>query len=58
MFSGNSQLANNDLRTSYTIPAVLEFQITIKHNILESGFASVFRLREEDTFSVGSLRKS
>jgi hypothetical protein len=58
MFSGNTQQANNDLKTSYTIPAVLEFQITRKHNMLESGLVSVFSSREEDTFSVGSLRKS
>jgi hypothetical protein len=31
---------------------------TRKHNILETGSLSMLRRREEDTYSVGSLRKS
>jgi hypothetical protein len=35
-----------------------EFYITIKYNISDTGSASIFRWGEEDTYFVGSLRKS
>jgi hypothetical protein len=33
-----------------------ELEITGKHNVSETGSVSVFRRREGDTYSVGSLR--
>jgi hypothetical protein len=35
-----------------------ELQGTRKHNVSEAGSVSVFRLEEEDTYSVGSLSKN
>jgi hypothetical protein len=37
---------------------VWDFKITRKHNFSETGPVFVFSFGEEDTYSVGSLRKS
>jgi hypothetical protein len=42
----------------WTLFIRLEFQVTLKHNVSETGSAFLFRLLEVDTYSVGSLRKN
>jgi hypothetical protein len=42
----------------YGLCSSLEILNTRKHNVPETGCVSVLRLAEEDTYSVGSLRKS
>jgi hypothetical protein len=42
----------------WTLSIARNFKLTRKHNISETGSASVFRLGEGDTYCVGFLRKS